>query len=57
MASCRLGGILCVGGIYIIVKSFCENSYEKVESAILKAAGLSAYYKDNQVVKDLNLSV
>ena len=28
-----------------------------MESAILKTEGLSAYYEDNQVVKNINLSI
>lgn len=35
-----------------------NNFYQrKMESAILKTEGLSAYYEDNQVVKNINLSI
>jgi phosphate transport system ATP-binding protein len=57
MAPGRLGCLLCIGGPCVDFESDCEDSDEKMESQVLKTEGLSAYYGDNQVVKNVTLSI
>jgi phosphate transport system ATP-binding protein len=57
MAPGRLGCLLCIGGPCVDFESGCEDSDEKMESQVLKTEGLSAYYGDNQVVKNVTLSI
>lgn len=57
MASSRLGSFLCACGFCVNPEFGNEDSNKKMESAILKTEDLRAYYEDNQVVKNINLSI
>lgn len=57
MAPGRLGCFLCIGGPRVDLESGCEDSDEKMESPVLKTEDLSAYYGENQVVKNVSISI
>jgi phosphate transport system ATP-binding protein len=57
MAPGRLGCLLCTGGPCIDFECGCEDSDEKMETPVLKTEGLSACYGENQVVKNVTISI
>ena len=57
MAPARMGRLVYPRRVCVESKLVCKDPYTEMENTVLKSVGLSAYYGDNQVVKNIDLSI